>query len=95
MWAKNKPHELAKLYLRITGKEWGKNFWGVYGFFKKQGESTLNLLHEYLISEVAEGEDITIKQLYNRARMWNMRQKETKIVQSNKVNYLEELRRQK
>ena len=92
LWVtKNKPHALAKQYLGVTGKAWKQNFWAVYGFFKKQSEETMDLLHEYMCS--LEGKhDVSMKELYNRARLWNTESKVTKITQSATVDYLELLR---
>jgi hypothetical protein len=87
----NKPHALAKQYLAVTGKAWKQNFWAVYGFFKKQSEETMDLLHEYMCT--LEGKhNISMKELYNKARLWNTESQVTKITQSSSVNYLELLK---
>lgn len=84
----NKPHRLAKKFLGITGDFSKKNFFAVYSFFKKQQETTLNLLYEYLCSLNGKHK-ITMADLFKQAEEWNTRSKVKHITHSNVTDYLE------
>ncbi len=93
-WEKcNKPHRLTLEYGEVSGAELFKNgkpaksFWAIRGFFKKQDEEVLNLLHSYIASSGGEHEQ-SLRALFENARAWNRRKRIVEVKESSVTNYM-------
>lgn len=93
MLAKINPYAITTIYLQKTGRQKEKHFWRVYKFFKRQGPHTLDFVYQYLITAAVDGDDMTIKDLFDRAKAWKNKLEKEQAAQARKIYQFDESRR--